>query len=289
MIDMKKPIIWICLFLTPVFAISQRLNTPTLSPFSEITQEIGLTEISLSYSRPSAKGRTIFGDLVPFDKMWRTGANASTKITLSESAMIGGNKVDPGTYAFYTIPGKNKWTIIVHANTKMRSIAGDAYKEENDVCRFEVAPVEAQDYVETFTIQFTDIKSNSCHVQLSWENTIVQIPIEVEVDQKIDQQMTEFLKDPASIPHRTYFQAAQYYLHNDKDMVTALEWIDAALAKSPENFRYGLLKAKIYDKSGNLKAAISTINKANEWARNAQNANYIEQTDLFRQSLMKKK
>jgi tetratricopeptide (TPR) repeat protein len=285
---MKKSILLLGFSLLFLAAQSQRLNTPTLSPFSKISQEIGLTEISLEYSRPSAKGRTVFGALVPFGKMWRTGANASTKITITESAIIGGNKIDAGTYAIYTIPGKEKWTIIIHSNTKMRSIAGDAYKQENDVCRFEVQPKMTNDYIETFTIQFTDIRSDACHLQLSWENTHIQIPIEVEVDQKIEDQMAAFLKDPANIPHRTYFQAAQYYLHNDKDLVSALAWINAALEKSPENFRYGLLKAKIYDKSGNHKEAMASINKANTWAKNAQNANYIEQTDIFRQSLMKK-
>lgn len=286
---MKKTILLLSLFMVPFVSFGQRLNTPTLSPFSKVSQEIGLTEITLEYSRPSAKTRTVFGTLVPFDKIWRTGANASTKVTLTEAAKIGGHPIDAGTYALYTIPGKDKWTIIIHANTKLRSLAGDRYKKENDVFRFEVAPQIEKDFVETFTIQFSDIQSNQCHLQLAWENTVVMIPIEVEVDKKIEEQMAEFLTDPESIPHRTYFEAAQYYLHNDKDLKDALEWINAALVKSPENFRYGLLKSKIYNKSGDLQAAIETINMANAWATSAKNANYIEQTDLFRQSLMKKK
>ena len=285
---MKISILLSLISLLSLAVQGQRLNTPTLSPFSKISQEIGLTEINVEYSRPSAKGRTVFGALVPFDKMWRTGANASSKLMLTESATIGGQQVDAGTYALYTIPGKEKWTVIVHSNTKMRSLAGDRYKQENDVCRFELPAITLKDYVETFTMQFTNIKSNACHLMLSWENTCIEIPIEVEVDQKIDAQMSEFLNDPESIPHRTYFEAAQYYLHNDKELKTALAWINAALEKSPENFRYGLLKAKIYDKSGDAEAAMSTINQANTWATKANNANYIEQTDLFRKSLKSK-
>lgn len=286
---MKYTFTFIGIFLWSSCCFSQRLKTPTLSPFSKISQEIGLTEVSLEYSRPSAKGRTIFGDLVPYGKVWRTGANASSKITFSEPARIGGKSIQPGTYALYTIPGNEVWTIIIHSNTKLRSLAGDAYNPEDDVFRFDVKSQRIDHYVETFTLQFSELGTNSFHLQLVWENTLINIPIEVEVDQKIEQQMTEFLKDPDNIPHRTYFEAAQYYLNNDKDLSEALAWIDAALGKSPENFRYGLLKAKIQDKSGDSQAALITINLAHTWAKNAKNANYIEQTELFRQSLLMRK
>ncbi len=282
---MKYPLSLICLLFCAIVCQGQRLQTPTLSPASKISQEIGLTEMSIEYARPSAKGRTIFGDLVPFDQMWRTGANASTKITLTEPGRIGGNPIEAGTYAIYTIPSQEKWTIIIHSKTDIRSIAGDAVKPENDVCRFEVKPEHLEHFVETFTIQFSDITSNSCNVELLWENTSIKIPVEVEVDKKIEDQMAEFLKNPATIPHRTYFEAAQYYLHNSKSLSDALNWISAALEKSPENFRYGLLKAKIQDKDGDRKAALETIDLAHQWAVEADNSNYIEQTDIFRKSL----
>ena len=285
---MKKNIIIIGIILTATFSYSQRLKTPTLSPFSKISQQVGLTEINLEYSRPSMKGREVFGALVPYDKIWRTGANASTKITLTESAHIGGKPIEAGTYALYTIPGKDKWTIIIHANTKMRSLAGDVYKQEEDVFRFEVEPQLTDDYIETFTLQFADLGTNSLNLQLLWEHTLVNIPFMVEVDQQIAAQMAEFLKTPETIPHRTYFEAAQYYLHNNRDLGEALTWIDAALGKSPENARYGLLKSKIQAKDGDTAGAMITINLANSWAINTKNNNYIEQTELFRQSLQEK-
>lgn len=286
---MKKSIIIIGIILSASFSFSQRLKTPTLSPFSKTSQQIGLTEISLEYSRPSAKGREVFGGLVPFDQIWRTGANASTKITLTESAIIGGQAIDAGIYALYTIPGKEKWIIIIHANTKMRSLAGDVYKQENDVFRFEAKPQTQDNYTESFTLQFADLGTNSLNLQLSWEHTLVNIPITVEVDEKIAAQMAAFLKAPETIPHRTYFEAAQYYLHNNRDLNEALAWIDEALVKSPENPRYGLLKSKIQDKNGASVAALETVKLANTWAVNASNANYVEQTDLFRQFLEEKK
>lgn len=284
---MKQFFIIVLSFVSSI-AIGQRLNTPTLSPYTKIIQEVGLTEVMLEYARPSAKGRKIFGALVPFDKVWRSGANASTKITITETVQVGGHPLDSGTYAIYTIPGEGSWTIIIHGNTKLRSIAGDAYKPEDDLFRFKVKPEPSSGFVETFTLQFADLGTDSFNLRLSWENTTVNIPFKVEVDDKIAGQMATFLKDPDSIPDRTYFEAAQYYLHNDKDLGEALEWINAALEKSPQNFRYGLLKAKILDKSGDHKAALGTINEANTWATKANNANYIEQTDLFRKSLLEK-
>ena len=266
---------------------AQNLKVPTLSPFSEIKQEIGLTEISLSYARPSAKGRKVIGHLVPFGEMWRTGANASTKITVSEAVKMAGNDLPAGTYAIYSIPDKNEWTIIIHKKTNFRSITGDKVKPENDAFRFKVKPIPNPLQVESFTIQFADIHTKGCTIQLSWENTIINLPIEVEVDAKIEAQMAELLKTPEKVSHRVYFRAAEYYLHNKKDLNQSMEWIDAALAKSENNFRYGLLKAKIYTAQGNKPKAISTVKTAYNWAKAKNNANYMGQTSLYLSELEK--
>ena len=280
----NSALILICLSLA-LAVQGQRLQTPTLSPFTEISQQIGLTKIYLSYSRPSAKGRVVFGELVPYGEVWRTGANASTKLTVTETVTVGGHQLDSGMYALYTIPNGDEWTIIVHSKTNMRSIAGDAYKPENDVFRFTVKPKTITEYIETFTLQFADLKTDNLKLRLVWANTLVDIPIAVEVEAKIEAQMTEFLKAPEDIPDRTYFEAAQYYLHNDKDLDEALDWINAALAKSPKNFRYGLLKAKIQEAKGDHQAALATIAEANAWATAANNANYIGQTQLYWDSI----
>lgn len=284
---MKTFIVFTAIVLTTCFSSAQRLQTPTLSPITKITQQVGLTEISLEYSRPSAKGRTVMGELVPYDAVWRTGANASTKIALTESATIGGKAIEAGTYALYTIPHKNNWTIIIHGNTKMRSLAGDVYKPANDILRFEAPAKTSADYVETFTLQFADLTTDSVNLELRWANTVVQIPFGVEVNEKITAQMTELLKNPAKVPHRTYFQAAEYNLHNDGDLKVALAWINTALDMKAKDPRYGLLKAKIQAKAGNKSAALDTINQAHDWAVNSNNANYTGQTDLFRASLHK--
>lgn len=278
---MKYLSLFIFLLLSTNALSAQNLKVPTLSPFSAIKQEIGLTEISLSYARPSAKGRTVMGNLVPYGEMWRTGANASTKITVSETVKIGGHELVAGTYALYTIPEKDEWTIIIHQKTNFRSIAGGKVKPENDAFRFKVKPIKSPLKVETFTMQFTDVQTKGCNLQLSWENTIINLPVEVEVDSKIEAQMAELLETPDKVSHRVYFRAAEYYLHNKKDLNQSMEWIDAALEKSKNNFRYGLLKAKIYTAQGNKPKAISTVKTAYEWAKTANNANYMGQTSLY--------
>ena len=285
---MKQLISAISLFLCFNLCYGQRLKTHTLSPFSKISQQVGLTNVTLEYSRPSAKGRVVFGELVPYNKVWRTGANAATKITFREVAKIGGKTIQPGEYAIYTIPGENRWVIIIHSNTSLRSIAGGAYKASNDVFRFEIVPKKTN-YVETFTCQFSQVKTNALMLDIVWENTLISIPIEVEVDKKIESQMLHFMKTHDNIHHRTYFEAAQYYSNNNKDLNDALSFIDSALDKSPENFRYGLLKAKILAKMNNYKNALVVIKAANMWAKDKNNANYIEQTRLFWESLLTKK
>ena len=126
-------------------------------------------------------------------------------------------------------------------------------------------------------------------LDITWENTLISIPIEVEVDTKIEAQMQLFMKTPEKIAHRTYFEAAQYYSNNGKDLKDALNFIDSALNKSSENFRYGLLKSKILAKMNNYKEALIVVEVANQWAKNKNNANYIEQTRLFWDSLLTKK
>ena len=168
--------------LVHVGSAQQELKVPTLSPLAEISQEVGLTQVKLSYSRPSAKGRKVFGDLVPFNEVWRTGANASTKLTFSEDVKIEGNALKAGTYALYTIPGPTEWTVIIHTNTKHRSIAGDVYKPAEDAFRFKVKPGVTSNYVETFTIGFSDIGTNTCSVYVAWEGTRIKFRIDFDVE-----------------------------------------------------------------------------------------------------------
>lgn len=261
------------------------LKVPILSPLTVITQEAGLTEVKLSYARPSAKGRKIFGGLVPFGEIWRTGANASTQLTFTEDVKIAGNDLKAGTYALYSIPGEKEWTMIIHSNTRHRALSGDVYKQAEDVFRFTAASGKTANFIETFTIAFTDMASDKLNLSLSWENTEVKFPIEFQVDSRIDEQISEMMKAPDGMSHQNYFLAAEYYFHNDKDMAKADEWIVTALEKSQKNARYGLLRARILHKAGKNAEALKVIAEANAWAKESNNANYVDQTQLFWDSI----
>ena len=267
--------------------LGQELKVPTLSPQAEVTQEVGLTQVKLSYARPSAKERKVFGELVPFGEVWRTGANASTKLTFTEDVKIAGNALKAGTYALYSIPGSNEWTMIIHTNTKHRSLAGDVYKQAEDAFRFKVKPGKTANYLETFTIEFGDFTTSSANLILSWENTQIKFPIEFDVDARVAEQIAKLAAAPAGMAHMNYFLAAEYNLHNDKDLTKADEWILTAIEKSPKNSRYGLLRAKILAKAGKKDQALKVVAEANAWAKEAKNANYVEQTQLSWYSLKK--
>ena len=266
---------------------AQEFRVPTLSPITDISQEVALTQVKLNYSRPSAKGRKVFGGLVPFAEIWRTGANASTKLTFTEDVKIEGNPLKAGTYALYTIPDRSEWTVIIHTNTRHRSLAGDVYKQAEDAFRFKVKPAKTSNFVETFTIGFTDVGTSSMKVAVAWENTEVKFRIDFDVDAQVNKQVADLIASPTGMTHGNYFLAAEYYLHNDKDMAKAEEWITTAIEKSPKNSRYGLLKAKIQHKGGKRDAALKTVAEANAWAKEAKNANYTEQTQIFWDSIKK--
>ena len=286
---MKQSISVICLLLCFNLCYGQRLKTPTLSPFSKISQQVGLTDVTLRILKALCQRKNCF---------WRTSSlmikfgeleqMRLQELHLRKLQKLEGKQFSQENMPFIPFLVKDLWTIIIHSNTSLRSIAGGAYKPSNDVFRFEIAP-KNNNYVETFTCQFSQVKTNALMLDIAWENTLISIPIEVEVDKKIEAQMLDFMKNPENIPHRTYFEAAQYYSNNGKDLNDALSFIDSALEKSPENFRYGLLKAKILTKMNNYEDALMTVKIAYQWAKNKNNANYIEQTRLFWDSLLTKK
>lgn len=267
------------------FGQTPNLRVPVLSPLTVVEQEVGLTKVTLSYARPSAKGRKVFGGLVPYNAIWRTGANASSQLTFTEDVKIAGNFLKAGTYALYSIPGETEWTMIIHTNTGHRALSGNVYKQEEDAFRFKVKPARTPEFVETFTISFTDISTNSANLSLTWENTQVKFPIEFDVDARVAEQIAALSAAPGGMSHQNYFLAAEYNFHNSKDLKKADEWILTALEKSPKNPRYGLLRARILDKAGKRADALKVIAEANAWATEAKNANYVDQTKLFWDSI----
>lgn len=250
--------------------VQAQINTPQPSPISTLQQKVGLTDVEIVYCRPGVKDRTIYGDLVPYGEMWRTGANASTKIKFSHDVVLGGQEVPAGEYALYTIPGETNWTVVVHKNTTYWGV-GD-YKEEDDLVRFELASSKLADKVETMTFNISDVVMDAANINLDWENTRLSIPLKVEVDERVEADIEKAMK---GVTPGTYYQAASYYLEADKDMNQALTWIEKALEKE-EKFWYVRKKALIHAKLGNYSSAIKAAERSMALAQEADYPSYVE-------------
>jgi tetratricopeptide (TPR) repeat protein len=254
-----------------VFSFAQaQLKTPPPSVGQTIKQEFALTSIEVDYSRPSMKGRKIMGDLVPYGKVWRTGANGATTISFKDEVIIGDKKVPAGKYGLLTIPGQSEWTVIITKQTDVTSPS--AYKADQDVVRVNVPSTEMPFPVETFMILFNNATATSIDLMMIWEQTAVSFPIKMEVDSKVMAQINEQMKS-AKPP---YFQAAMYYLENGKDLNKAAEWLDKATAETPDAFWVWHQKANALAKLGKKKDAIAAANKSIELATTAKNEDYVQ-------------
>jgi hypothetical protein len=269
-----KTIIKIATFCFALFCITANVNaqsiTPQASTGQTIEQDFGLGKISLNYFRPNVKDRKIFGDLVPYGKVWRTGANTATTITFSEDVSMGGQKITAGKYGLFTIPGEKEWTIIL--NKDAAQWGSYTYNEGEDVLRIKVKSFAVTTKVETFTIQFTNVKAGSLDLSISWENTGVIIPFTVDFDAKVMANIDAAMKTDK----KPYFPAAMYYYENNKDLKKALEWAteaEKADAKAPW-FKVG--KARIQLKMGDKKGANATAKEALAIAKEINNEEYVK-------------
>lgn len=253
---------------------AQGIKMPAPSPSSKLEQAVGLSTVTVDYSRPSVNGRTIFGDLVPYDKIWRTGANGSTDITFSDDVTLEGNKVPAGKYALYTIPGKDEWTIILHKNTELWGDGGADYKQEQDLVRFKVKPQQNPRKAETFLIDFANVTASSADVELLWDNVVVPFTIKTDVDSKVMSQIQQQVVNGTNVEPGLYASAANYYYNSDKDLQQALTWIKKANEKDAKFYNLHT-QAKIQAKMKNYKDAIKTAEKSMELAQKENNPDYV--------------
>ena len=250
---------------------AQAIKLPAASPLQTIKQEFALSDISVSYSRPAMRGRKIMGELVPFNNtVWRTGANQPTKLTFGEDVKIAGNAVPKGEYALYTIPGKDEWTFILSKNTELWGTMG--YKQSDNLLRFKAKPSLLPWNVESFTIQFANVKPESLDVQLTWEKTAVSFTVNTDIDSRVMKQI-ETAMSPTD--QRPYFEAASYYYESGKDMKQALEWASKAVEQNPQRYWVEHLKAKIQLKMGDKKGAVASANKSLANAKSQNNPDYV--------------
>jgi hypothetical protein len=256
------------LLLTAQLTFAQ-VKTPAPSPGQTIHQDFALSFVEVNYSRPAVKGRTIMGDLVPYDKVWRTGANSATVITFGDDVNFGGKPVKAGKYGLLSIPGKSEWTIIL---TKSLDVTNpSAYKPENDVVRIKATPEELPFAVENFMITFDDVQSSAANMLLIWDKTMVVVKLTADIDTKIIAQLDAAMKGEK----KPYFQAASYYYETNRDLKQALTWVDAAVKENPTAYWIATLKARIEAKAGDKKAAKATAEKAIELAKTAKNDDYV--------------
>lgn len=245
-----------------------KIEFPAPSPAATLKQRVGLTDIEISYSRPSARGRPIFGGLVPYGTVWRTGANFATKITFSTPVKLNGTPVAAGTYELFTIPNRNEWTVIIHKDSS--DWGAYRYDAKNDVARFNTTPIALPKAVETFTIGLNDLRDESATLYLAWENTRVPVKLEVDVASVVLPQIEKVMASSAE--KKPYFQAALFYLDRDLNLKQAAGWMDAAIAAQPDAFYMVYHKARLLAKMGDKPGAIAAAQQSIEIAKKAGGA-----------------
>jgi DUF2911 family protein/tetratricopeptide repeat protein len=276
---MRKFILSVLAFTIACSVNSQSIKMPPPSPPQTIKQDFGISSIELSYSRPGVKGRKVFGDLVPYGAVWRTGANDATTIDFAEDVTIGTTKVPAGKYGLLTIPDKDSWTIIITKQTDVTNPAN--YKQESDVVRVTAKPMTMKDKMETFTMQFANVKSSTCELQIMWENTAVSLPISSDVETVVMKE----IDDAMNKDNRPYFQAALYYLNNGKDLNQAVAWFDKAIAQQPDGYWIYHQKANALAKLGKKDEAKATAQKSIELAKQANNSDYVRLNEKLLEQL----
>ncbi|MFM7645479.1 MAG: DUF2911 domain-containing protein [Sphingomonadales bacterium] len=265
-----KKITWLIGCLCFVLSAQAQLKTPAPSPTQTVKQDFGLGSIEINYSRPAVKGRKVFGDLVPYGSVWRTGANNATTVQFSDDVSIGGVTLAPGKYGLLSIPDKDNWTIIISKQTDVTSPS--AYKQEMDVVRVS-APVEKlKSDVENFSITVDNIKPNSCQLSLSWDKTKVTLPITTDIDSKIMGNIAKVMQGEKP----PYYNAAMYYMENGKDLTQALAWFDKAVEMSPTAYWVQHQRANCLAKLGKTAEAKAAAEKSKELALAAKNMDYVK-------------
>ena len=270
-----RAIIFTLLLFIVNLSFSQ-INTPRVSPASEVEQMVGLTEIEIEYSRPSMRGREVFGNLVPFGKVWRTGADNSTKISFDTDVIISGKTIQSGTYSIFSIPNKKSWEIIFYSDVELWGVPRDW--SENKIVfssMFDVKKLKKSNTVETFTISFNDLTNNDVNMSISWENTSVDIKIEVPTRSMVESDINKVLSDnPKS---SDYYAAAVFYRQENTNLDKALEWMNKAIEmnESPRFWQYRQ-QSLIMASNDKFADAVDAAKKSLNLAIEADNQDYIK-------------
>lgn len=260
-------------FVALSFAMNAQITTPQPSPTGSFTQNVGLTEIKVEYSRPATKGRKIFGGVVPFDAVWRLGANSATKFTTTDSITVAGKGLAKGTYVIMAKPGASEWEIIFNKNPTASAFG---FKEEDNVLKVKVPSQQLPFAVESFTMMIGDITGTGASFDIMWENTIVRVPFTNDVDSKVMAQIKQKLDGPTQ---NDFYAMSTYYFEAGKDLKMALDFCDKAFAKGEPRFWMLRHKSLIQAKLGDKKGAVETAKKSLALAQEAKNPDYIRMNE----------
>lgn len=272
---MKKVFLSVC-FIAASFLGTAQVQTPQPSPAAEVEQTVGLTEVEVTYSRPSMRGRTVFGDLVPYGKVWRTGANANTVVTFDTDVTVGGKEVKKGSYAVFTVPGEKSWEIMLYSDTN--NWGAPQEWDEGKVVAKVTSEVTALPFkVESFTIGFGNLTNNGATMDIMWENAMVSMPFGVPTKALATASIEKTMAGPAA---NAYFSSAVYYLEEGLDLDKAKMWMDKAIEMETANrgaAPYWMLRQKslIHAAMGDTKGAIAAAKESLAGAEKAGNMDYV--------------
>ena len=269
-----KKLLLLFLAITAIGSVQAQVKTPAPSPASKLEQKVGLTDITLEYSRPSVRERVVFGNLVPYDVLWRTGANKNTIITFSTDAVVEGQTLKAGSYAIFTKPGKETWDVYFYSDTENWGTP-EKWDDNKVAAKTTVKTYAVPFNVETFTLDINNITNNSATLDLIWEKTYLAVPFSLPTDEAVVASITKTMNGPGA---DDYFQSAVYYLQEGKDIKKAKEWIDKAVAMSKDNPRFWVLRQQslIHAKAGDKASAIAAAKESLKYAEKAGNADYVK-------------
>lgn len=268
-----KKLVLLLFMVSASFSLNAQITTPQPSPATTVKQVVGLTDVTLEYSRPAMRGRTIFGDLVPYNTLWRTGANKNSVITFSNDITIGGKSLKAGSYAIFSTPGESVWEVFFYSDTENWGTPKnwDASKVAAIV---KANPTKLAENVESFTIAINHLSDNGAHLVISWGDTKVAIPFEVPTDATVTANINKVMNGASA---GDYYAAAVYYLSADKDISKAKEWMDKAMSLTEKPAFWQLRQQSlIYAKAGDKKGAIAAAKKSLAGAQEAKNMDYVK-------------
>jgi hypothetical protein len=268
-----KKLLSLALIICLCFTVNAQVEAPAPSPLGKIEQKVGLTDVSVEYSRPGMRGRTIFGDLVPYGEIWRTGANENTTITFSDDVMIGGKELKKGSYSIYTKPQKDSWEVMFYSSTDNWGVPQN-WDDSKVALKVNAKTMEMPMKMETFTILIDELKNDSATLNFIWENTIAMVDIKFPTDEKTMASIDKIMNGPTA---NDYFAAASYYHEAGKDLEKAYKWVNKATEMAGDKAFWMLRRKSLIEADmGKTKEAIATAKRSMASAEKANNPDYVK-------------